>query len=34
MSPEPLLKERVTGSPDDEMGRGGDDEQLVRKLVA
>ena len=31
-SPNTLLGERVTGSPDEE--RGGDDAQLVRKLVA
>ena len=33
-SPDTLLGERVTGSPDDEMERGGEDAQLVRKLIA
>ena len=34
MSPDTLLDERVTTSPDEEMERGGDDAHLVRKLVA
>jgi len=29
-----LLDEQETVSPDDKIERGGDDEQLVRKLVA
>ena len=34
MSADTLLEERVTGSPDDKTERGGDDAQLVRKLIA